>query len=110
MPAPTFGRLRKLLAFQRGHSFGNAAPGVYTPMPATHSESFSLIDSISVGADRVSWNFEPVRKQVEAWQRCKLADVTGTPTLADEATLKLCKLGREQRLAKRRRRVDVFLI
>jgi hypothetical protein len=40
------------------------------------SLSFSLIDCISVGVDRMQRNFEPMRKQVEAWQRTKLTDVT----------------------------------
>lgn len=30
---------------------GNIASGVFTPVPAKHSESFSLIDCISVGVD-----------------------------------------------------------
>ena len=40
------------------------------------SKSFSLIDCISVGVDRMQRNFEPMRKQVEAWQRSELVDVT----------------------------------
>jgi hypothetical protein len=42
---------------------------------AKHSKSFSLIDCISVGVDRVQRNFEPMRKQVDAWQKCELTDV-----------------------------------
>lgn len=45
-------------------------------MLAKHSKSFSLIDCTSVGVDRMQRNFEPMRKQVEAWQRCELTDVT----------------------------------
>ena len=45
-------------------------------MLAKHSKSFSLIDCIAVGVDRMQRNFEPMRKQVEAWQRCELTDVT----------------------------------
>ena len=45
-------------------------------MLAKHSKSFSLIDCISVGVDRMQQNFEPMRKQVEAWQRSELTDVT----------------------------------
>jgi hypothetical protein len=51
-------------------------PGVFTPVLAKHSKSFSLIDCISVGVDRMQRNFEPMRKQVEAWQRSELTDVT----------------------------------
>lgn len=50
--------------------------GVFTPVLAKHSKSFSLIDCVSVGVDRMQRNFEPMRKQVEAWQRCELTDVT----------------------------------
>ena len=45
-------------------------------MLAKASKSFSLIDCVSVGVDRMQRNFEPMRKLVEAWQRSELADVT----------------------------------
>ena len=61
---------------ERDPKFGNIVSGVFTPVLAKHSKSFSLIDCISVGVDRVQRNFEPMRKQVEAWQRSELADVT----------------------------------
>jgi len=48
----------------------------FTPVLAKHSKSFSLIDCISVGVDRMQRNFEPMRKQVETWQRSELTDVT----------------------------------
>ncbi len=57
-------------------NFGSIVPGVFTPVLAKHSKSFSLIDCISVGVDRMQRNFEPLRKQVEAWQRSELTDVT----------------------------------
>jgi hypothetical protein len=41
---------------------------VFTPVLAKHSKSLWLIDCISVGVDRMQRNFEPMRKQVEAWQ------------------------------------------
>ena len=53
-----------------------ALAGGFTPVLAKHSKSFSLIDCISVGVDRVQRNFEPMRKQVEAGQRSELTDVT----------------------------------
>src|SRR5712692_6571519 len=56
--------------------FGSIVPGVFTPVLAKHSKSFSLIDCISVDVDRMQRNFEPMRKQVEAWQRSELTDVT----------------------------------
>jgi hypothetical protein len=54
---------------------GNIVLAVFTPVLAKHSKSFSLIDCIWVGVDRKR-NFEPMRKQVEAWQRSELTDVT----------------------------------
>ncbi len=56
--------------------FGCIVSGVFTPVLAKHSKSFSLVDAISVGVDRMQRNFEPMRKQVEAWQRSELTDVT----------------------------------
>jgi hypothetical protein len=43
---------------------------------AKHSKSFSLIDCISLGVDRMQQNFQPMRKQIEAWQKSELTDVT----------------------------------
>ena len=59
-----------------GPRIGNIVSGVFTPVLAKHSKSFSLIDCISVGVDRMQRNFEPMRKQVEALQRSELTDVT----------------------------------
>jgi len=50
--------------------------GTNTATYAKHSKSFNLIDTLAVGVDRIQRNFEPMRKQVEAWQRCELTDVT----------------------------------
>jgi len=49
-------------------AFGDIATGAFTPVLAKHSKSFSVIDCISVGVDRMQRNFEPMRKQVEARQ------------------------------------------
>ena len=54
---------------------GNFVPGVFTPVLAKHSKSFSRIDCLSVGVDRMQRNFEPMSKQVEAWQQSELTDV-----------------------------------
>jgi hypothetical protein len=53
-----------------------AFSGDFTPVLAKHSKSFSLVDAISVGVDRMQRNFEPMRKQVEAWRQAELSDVT----------------------------------
>ena len=49
---------------------------MFTPVLAKHSKSFSIIDCISVGVDRMQRNFERMRKQIESWQRSELTDVT----------------------------------
>jgi len=54
----------------------NIVSGVFTLVLAKHSKSFSLGDCISVGVDRMQRNFDPMRKQVETWQRSELTDVT----------------------------------
>jgi hypothetical protein len=56
--------------------FGNIVAAVFTPVLAKHSKSFSLIDCIPVSVRRMHHNFEPMRKQVETWQRSELTDVT----------------------------------
>jgi hypothetical protein len=61
--------------------FGNIVTGVFTPVLAKHSKSFSLIDCIAVGVDRMQSNFEPMRKPLETWQRGVGAD----PHFAGEA-------------------------
>jgi len=60
----------------RGLESGNIVSGTFTPVLAKHSKSFSLIDCISVGVDRMQRNFEPMRSQVHAWQSTQLADVS----------------------------------
>ena len=47
-----------------------------TPALAKHSKSFSLIDCTSVGVDEMQRSLEPMRRQVEAWRRSELTDVT----------------------------------
>jgi hypothetical protein len=56
--------------------FGSIVADVFTPVLAKHSKWFSLVDSISVGVDRMQRNFEPMRKQVEEWQKSEITDVT----------------------------------
>jgi len=51
-----------------------AFQGDYTPVLAKHSKNFSLQDSISIGVDRMQRNFDPMRRQVEAWRASQLSD------------------------------------
>lgn len=50
--------------------------GDFTTILGKHSKSFSLIDCVSVAVDRMQPNFEPIRKQVEAWQASEITHVT----------------------------------
>jgi hypothetical protein len=58
--------------------YGITAPEYHTPVLAKHSKSkpFSLIDCVAVGVDRMQRNFDPMRRQLEAWRKCELTDVT----------------------------------
>jgi len=48
--------------------------GDFTPVLAKHTKNLSLVDILAVGVDRMQRNFEPMRKQVEAWKATRLAD------------------------------------
>ena len=49
---------------------------MFTPVLAKHTKHLSLVDTLSVGVDRMQRNFEPMRKQVEAWKGTRLLDDT----------------------------------
>ncbi len=53
-----------------------AFSGDFTPVLAKHSKSLNLVDSISVGVDRMQRNFAPMQKQVESWQSMELSTVS----------------------------------
>src|SRR5437899_811752 len=50
--------------------------GDFTPVLAKHSKSFSLVDAISIGVDRMQRNFEPMRRQIDLWRESQVTDVT----------------------------------
>ena len=50
--------------------------GDFTPVLAKHTKHLSLVDILSVGVDRMQRNFEPMRKQVEAWKAARIPDET----------------------------------
>jgi len=58
------GRLSTLLAIT----------GVFAPVLAKHTKSFSLIDTLAVGVDRIQRNFEPLQRQVELWRKTQVTD------------------------------------
>ena len=47
---------------------------MFTPVLAKHTKNLSLVDILAVGVDRMQRNFEPMRKQVEAWKGTRLTD------------------------------------
>src|SRR5438876_10320260 len=50
--------------------------GDFTPVLAKHTKHLSLVEILSVGVDRMQRNFEPMRKQVDAWKGTRLPDET----------------------------------
>jgi hypothetical protein len=71
--------VRKVLAaasHRRPVKFGDGVPGAFTTVLAKHSKSFALVDSISIGVDRMQRNVEPMRKQIEAWRATELTDIS----------------------------------
>lgn len=48
--------------------------GDFTPVLAKHTKRLSLVDALSIGVDRMQRNFEPMRKQIEAWKAAQLPD------------------------------------
>ena len=48
--------------------------GVFTPVLAKHTKSFNLVDTLSVGVDRIQRNFEPMQRQVESWRQTQITD------------------------------------
>ena len=49
---------------------------MFTPVLAKHTKSFNLVDTLSVGVDRIQRNFEPLQPQVETWRRTQITDDT----------------------------------
>jgi len=48
--------------------------GDFTPVLAKHTKHLSLVDVLSIGIDRIQRNFEPMKKQVEAWKGTRIPD------------------------------------
>jgi hypothetical protein len=51
-----------------------AFSGDFTPVLAKHTKNHSLVEVLSIGVDRIQRNFEPMRKQVEAWKATRIPD------------------------------------
>jgi hypothetical protein len=53
-----------------------AFAGDFAPVLAKHTKHLSLVDILAVGVDRMLRNFDPMRKQVQAWKGTRLPDET----------------------------------
>jgi len=53
--------------------------GVFTPVLAKHTKSFNLVDTLSVGVDRIQRNFEPPQRQVELWRKTQITGFAALP-------------------------------
>jgi hypothetical protein len=51
-----------------------AFSGDFRPVLAKHTKSFNLVDTLSVGVDRIQRNFEPMQRQVETWRQTQITD------------------------------------
>jgi hypothetical protein len=71
----------RLLENPNSREFGNIVTGDFTPVLAKHTKSFNLIDTLSVGVDRIQRNFEPSQRQVELWRKTQITDDTARPIL-----------------------------
>ena len=49
---------------------------MFTPVLTKHTKNFNLVDTLSVGVDRIQWNFEPLQRQVELWRKTQITDDT----------------------------------
>lgn len=50
----------------------NIVAGLFTPVLGKHTKQLSLVDVLSIGTDRIQRNFEPMKKQVEAWKSTRI--------------------------------------
>ena len=47
---------------------------MFSPVLAKHSRSFNLIDTLSVGVDRIRRNLDALQRQIEQWRQTQLTD------------------------------------
>ena len=61
-------RIGKQLQLQ----FGNIVSGGFTLVLAKHTKHLRLVDILSVAVDRMQRNFEPMKKELEAWKATRI--------------------------------------
>lgn len=52
----------------RNSTLANIVTGAFTPVLAKHTKNLGLFDVFPIEVDWIQRNFEPVKKQVEAWK------------------------------------------
>ena len=73
--SPRFPR-SQLVGGHNSREFRNIVSGDFTPVLAKHTKSFNLVDTLSVGVDRIQRNFEPLQRQGETWRKTQITDET----------------------------------
>ena len=48
--------------------------GDFMPVLHKHSKNLDLVELVSIGVDKIQRNFEPLKRQIEAWQSHALED------------------------------------
>src|SRR5215469_13487806 len=64
----------RFLGNLNGPEPGNIVTGAFQTVLAKHTKSFKMIDTLSVGRDRIQRNFEPTRRQVDTWRQTEISD------------------------------------
>ena len=65
---------RQIMKLQWAECSKTAFSGDFTPVLVKHTKHLSLVDVFSIGVDRIQRNFEPMKKQVEAWKATRIPD------------------------------------
>lgn len=60
-----------------------AFKGDFSPVLSKHSKNFHLIDSLSVGVDRIQRSFEPLRLTVSGWKEREITEVQAKGIIYD---------------------------
>jgi len=60
-----------------------AFKGDFSPVLSKHSKNFNLIDSLSVGVDRIQRSFEPLQKTINQWKEFELGEAQAKGIIYD---------------------------
>lgn len=71
--------------------------GDFTPVSRKHTKNLDVEEVISVGVDRMQRNFEPLKRDIQAWKGFELPDVRAKEVIYDAFVLR--RLDAPRRLA-----------